>query len=174
MSSLIQTAIDLVKTHQELGVPIVFFLAFGESLAFVSLLLPATVILWGIGALIGVAGLDFLPLWVAAAAGAALGDWLSYWLGFHYHREIAAAWPLNRHPHLIARGHRAFERYGIYAVFLGRFFGPLRAVVPLIAGATTMARLPFQFANIASALLWAAVTLAPGAFGGPLIQAFFG
>ena len=54
MSSIVDTTLDLVKNHQEWAVPIVFLLAFGESLAFISLLIPATIILWGIGALIGV------------------------------------------------------------------------------------------------------------------------
>ena len=71
---------------------------------------------------------------------------------------------------MIERGHRMFERYGVFAVFFGRFFGPLRAIVPLIAGATTMALIPFQLANVASALLWSAVVLAPGAFGAEFVQ----
>ena len=170
MPSLVETTLELVKTHQEWAVPIVFLLAFGESLAFVSLLIPATIILWGIGALIGAAGLEFWPLWMGTAIGAMLGDWLSYWLGFHYHTQITGAWPLKNHPDMIERGHRLFERYGILAVFFGRFFGPLRAIVPLIAGATTMALIPFQMANVASALLWAAVVLAPGAFGAEFVQ----
>ena len=76
--------------------PIVFVLAFGESLAFVSLLLPATAILFGIGALIGATGIGFWPIWLAATLGAVLGDALSYWLGHHYKREIAGIWPLSR------------------------------------------------------------------------------
>jgi membrane protein DedA with SNARE-associated domain len=60
------------------GAAVVFALAFGESLAFISLLLPATMALFGIGALIGVSGIAFIPIFVAAACGAALGDWLSF------------------------------------------------------------------------------------------------
>ena len=50
-------------------------------------------------------------------------------------------------------------------VFLGRFFGPLRAVVPLVAGICGMAQIPFQAANVTSALVWATLILAPGVFG---------
>ena len=63
------------------------------------------------------------------------------------------------------RSHALFEKYGTAGVFIGRFFGPLRAVVPLAAGAAQMNPLPFQLANWSSALLWATVTLAPGALG---------
>ena len=73
-------------------------------------------------------------------------------------------------PLYVAMRERLFEKYGVMAVFIGRFFGPLRAVVPLIAGTATMPLIPFQLANVASALLWAAVVLAPGAFGAEFVQ----
>lgn len=165
IDGLVDPTIAFIKAHESWGPYIVLVLAFCESLAFVSLFIPATIILWGVGAAIGVAGLDFWPLWLAAAVGAALGDWLSYWIGYHYHHQIAGMWPLNRNPQLLPRGHRLFEKYGVMAVFIGRFFGPLRAVVPLIAGTATMPLLPFQLANWSSAFIWAAITLAPGAIG---------
>jgi len=154
-----------VRTHEGWALPIVFALAFGESLAFISLLLPATVALVAIGALIGASGISFVPIWLSASLGAALGDWLSYWLGMRFKQPIAHIWPLSRYPDLLPRGHQFVERFGIYAVFLGRFFGPLRATVPLAAGILEMPYLPFQFANFSSAFLWAAVLLAPGTFG---------
>lgn len=149
-------------------------LAFGESLAFVSLLLPATVILFALGGLIGAAELAFWPLWTAAAVGAILGDWLSFWLGRHYGAAIARMWPLCRHPTLIPRGHAFFERWGIAGIFFGRFFGPLRAAVPLVAGICAMPNSQFQLANVVSGLVWATGILAPGAFGLPWLGKWFG
>ena len=165
IDGFVEPTIAFIKTHEAWGPYIVLFLAFCESLAFLSLIIPATVILWGVGAAIGVAGLDFWPLWLAAATGAVLGDWLSYWIGYHYHHQIAQMWPLRNNPELLPRGHRLFEKYGVMAVFIGRFFGPLRAVVPLIAGTATMPQIPFQLANVSSALIWSAIMLAPGALG---------
>ncbi|MFM8992282.1 MAG: DedA family protein [Alphaproteobacteria bacterium] len=155
----------LVQKHHDWAAPVIFVLAFGESLALVSLLFPATVVLFGIGALIGAGGLDFWPLWLAAAIGAALGDSVSYWLGARYGQAIFAMWPLRRHPEMLPHGMRFFARWGVASVFLGRFFGPLRASVPLIAGICAMPRIPFQLANWGSALVWAAGILAPGAIG---------
>jgi membrane protein DedA with SNARE-associated domain len=143
----------------------VFGLAFGESLAFVSLLLPATVILLAAGGLIAAAGVGFWPAWAGAALGAALGDWFSFWLGYHYKDAIGRVWPLSRHPLLLPRGHAFFEKWGVLGVFFGRFFGPLRAAVPLVAGTCAMPQLPFQLANVASALVWATGVLAPGVLG---------
>jgi membrane protein DedA with SNARE-associated domain len=174
MDQMAESVLSFIRTHEAWGPPIVFALSFGESLAFVSLLLPATVILWGVGALIGASGLDFWSFWIAAAFGAALGDWFSYWLGYHYHQQIAGLWPLSRHPDLMPRAHRLFEKWGALGVFIGRFFGPLRAVVPLVAGAAQMPRWTFQAANWASAFVWAATTLGPGAFGVSWLKDWFG
>ena len=149
--------------HQAWAPWIVFVLAFGESLAFVSLILPATAILFGVGGLIGAAGIGFWPLWGAAALGAMLGDWLSYWFGRRYGHAIARLWPLSRHPDLLPRGEVFFRKWGILGVFIGRFFGPLRSAVPLVAGICMMRRMSFQIANIASAIIWATGVLTPGA-----------
>lgn len=154
--------VEFVRANEGWELPVVAALAFGESLAVVGLFVPATVALLGIGALIGASDIDFAPVWIAAAVGAALGDWLSYWFGLRFKATVAGLWPLTRYPDLIPKGEAFVQRFGIGAVFLGRFFGPARAAVPLAAGILAMPFWPFQFANVASALIWAAVLLAPG------------
>src|SRR5678815_3288461 len=76
-----QPIIDYVRLHQVWAAPIAFALCFAESLAFISLLIPAWAALVGIGALISASDLNFWPIWVAGSLGAAAGDWLSYWVG---------------------------------------------------------------------------------------------
>jgi membrane protein DedA with SNARE-associated domain len=154
--------IDFVGAHGAWAIPVVAALAFGESLAVISLVIPATVALVGIGALIGASNLHFLPIWVAAAIGASLGDWLSYWVGLKFKTAVARIWPLSRHPDLIPKGEAFVERWGVAAVFIGRFFGPARAAVPLAAGILMMPWWPFQLANFTSAFIWAGVLLVPG------------
>jgi membrane protein DedA with SNARE-associated domain len=165
MEEFAQHVIAYVQANRLWAAPIVFGLAFGESLAFISLLIPATIALVGIGALIGASGIDFLPIFIAGALGAACGDWLSYWIGWKFHTSLTRTWPFTRHPDIIPRGHAFVERWGIYAVFIGRFFGPLRASVPLAAGILEMPWWPFQIANFTSAFVWSGVLLGPGAFG---------
>ena len=160
-----QVVIDFVRENQVWGLPIVFALAFGESLVFVSLFIPAWAILVGIGALINASGIAFWPILIAAALGAAAGDWLSYWVGITFKEPIAHVWPLSKYPDLLPRGHAFMEKWGMLGIFIGRFFGPLRASVPLIAGILEMPYWHFQLANVASAFLWAYVLLIFGDFG---------
>lgn len=156
LDSTFAPLIDFVRTHKQWAAPIVLVLAFGESMAFISLILPFWGILVAIGSLIGVSNtVEFWSIMVAAAVGAALGDWLSFWLGRHYHEQIAKMWPLNKHPDLLPRGHAFFDKWGPWAVVLGRFSGPLRASIPIVAGAVRMHPPTFQLANWSSAFLWA-------------------
>ncbi len=164
--------ITFVKDHRSWVGPIVLLLAFGESLAFVSLILPFWGMLVALGALIGGSSSpEFWTVLVCAATGAALGDWFSYWLGLHYHEQIAKMWPLNKHPDLLPRGRAFFNKWGVWAIVLGRFSGPLRASVPIVAGAVEMPRPQFQLANWSSAFLWAGVLLV---FGDGISRAWSG
>jgi membrane protein DedA with SNARE-associated domain len=162
LHEITEFVVALVREHRAWAAPVVFVLAFGESFALVSLILPFWGMLVAIGAVMGLVGHEFVLVWLAASAGAALGDWVSYWLGYHFHDPIARMWPLSRHPDLLPRGHAFFEKYGAWAIVLGRFSGPFRASVPIVAGAAQMDRVKFQVANWSSALLWAFVLLAFG------------
>ncbi len=157
-----QQLVDFVRLHEAWAAPIVFALAFGESLAFISLLIPAWAALVGIGVLISSGNLNFWPVWVAGSIGAALGDWLSYWVGVKLGPPVAHVWPLSRHPELLPRGEAFVRRWGVLAIFIGRFFGPLRASVPLVAGIFHMPYWQFQVANFSSAFVWAGVLLTLG------------
>jgi membrane protein DedA with SNARE-associated domain len=157
--------LQLIRENERWAAPLVLALSFLESFAFVSLLVPATIILVGVGALIGATGIAFAPIYAAAVAGAFLGDWAAYELALWLGPRIASVWPISRDPTLLDRGSAWFTRWGIVAVFLGRFFGPMRAAIPLVAGVLRMSRMTFQLANIASALVWGAGILAPGTFG---------
>ena len=152
---------NFVRDHQGWAAPIVLVLAFGESLAFISLLVPAWGALVAIGALIGASGISFWPVWIAGGIGAALGDWVSYWFGFKYKEHVAQMWPLSKYPEILPRGEAFVRDWGVPSIFIGRFFGPLRASVPLAAGIFEMSYWRFQIANFVSALVWSATPRSP-------------
>jgi len=158
----VQPVADFVRVHEAWAAPIVFALAFMESLAFISLLVPAWGALVAVGVFIAQGEISFWPVWVAGSVGAALGDWLSYWIGRKLERSVQQIWPLSRHPDLIPRGEAFIKRWGALGIFIGRFSGPLRASVPLVAGIFEMPFWRFQIANFVSAFVWAGVLLTLG------------
>ena len=143
-----------------------FVVSFGESIAFLSLLFPGTAILLAAGTLIPSGIIPLWPVLLWSIAGATLGDSVSYGVGKHCGKALERSWPFTRHPDLIPRGTDFFKRYGGMSVFLGRFFGPLRAVIPLAAGLMRMPTERFWVANVASALVWGPSVLFPGALLG--------
>lgn len=153
---------EFVRTHQVWAIPIMFALAFAESLAFVSLILPAWGALVAIGVALGNSGVNLVPVWIAASIGAALGDWLSYWIGVKLEYRVQHMWPLSRYPGLVPRGEAFIKKWGMLGIFIGRFSGPLRASVPLVAGIFEMPYWRFQFANFTSAFVWAGALLLAG------------
>ncbi len=158
----VQPIADFARMHAAWAAPIVFALAFAESLAFVSLLVPAWGVLVLIGTIIQAGGLNFWPIWIAGSIGAALGDWLSYWIGRKLEHTVQHIWPLSKHPELIPKGETFIKKWGALGIFIGRFSGPLRASVPLVAGIFEMPFWRFQIANFSSAFVWAAVLLLLG------------
>ena len=163
--------VDFVREHQAWAAPIVFALAFAESLAFISLLVPAWGALVLIGGMIQAGGLNFWPIWVAGSIGAALGDWLSYWIGQKLEHRVQHIWPLSSHPELIPKGEAFIKKWGVLGIFIARFSGPLRASVPLVAGIFEMPFWRFQVANFVSAFIWAATLLLLGDVVSQALQA---
>lgn len=158
--------LDWLAAHPGWAGALVFAVAFGESLAIVGLIVPGAILMFGFGALIATGHLEFWPTMVWAAAGAIGGDGLSYWLGHRYREQLARVWPLSRHPGLLQRGVTFFNRHGGKSVVFGRFVGPLRAVIPAVAGMLHMPVMRFAAANVFSGVTWAPLYLLPGiAFG---------
>jgi len=161
---MVHEIVNFVAAHASWAGPIMFLLSFGESFAFLSLLFPGTTVMIAAGAFIPSGTLKFWPLVIACVTGATAGDAISFWLGRRYAHLIAQTWPFTRHPELLTRGFAFFQQQGGKSIFIGRFFGPLRAVIPLVAGISKMSPGRFWVANILSALVWAPALLLPGTF----------
>jgi membrane protein DedA with SNARE-associated domain len=162
LQSFAAEVVAFTRANQGWAPLIVAALCFAESLAVVSFFVPATVMLVGIGGLIGGAGLNFWPIWWGAVIGAILGDWLSYVVGYYFKESAHHHWPLSRYPEFTKRADDFMRKWGAMGVFIGRFSGPLRAFVPLAAGVFAVPQWKFQLANVTSAIVWGFVLLAPG------------
>lgn len=154
--------IDWLHLHPSLAGLAVFMISCAESLAIIGLVIPGSIVMPAIGSMVG-AGVLPGPLVISAAIlGAIVGDGVSYWLGYHYHSQIKRYWPFNRFPRLLKTGEQFFQKYGGLSVFIGRFAGPVRPIIPVVAGMMSMPPKRFLVANLSSAVAWSIVYMAPG------------
>jgi membrane protein DedA with SNARE-associated domain len=169
MHDIVNTCIEFLKQHSEWAGPIMFVVSFGESFVGLSLLFPGTTIMVIAGTLVlwplnphGI--FNVWPLLIGGICGAVLGDAISFAIGRRFGHLVEKHWYFVRHPDILKRGYGFFSRFGMASVFVGRFFGPVRAAIPLVAGIMEMPWRQFWFANVASALIWAPALLLLGTF----------
>ena len=165
-AELLESITQLIQQHPTWSGSLVFLVAMVESLAIIGFIVPGVAIMFAIGALISQGSLDLISTVIWAAAGASTGDALSFFLGYHYKERLYQLGWFKRHQHLLDDGHRFFEKYGVYSVLIGRFIGPIRAIIPLVAGILGMPIKHYIPVNIVASALWAPAYLVPGLFFG--------
>jgi membrane protein DedA with SNARE-associated domain/membrane-associated phospholipid phosphatase len=148
----------------------VFVMSFVESLAFVGILVPGIIILFGLGALISLGTMDVLPIWIWGSLGAFAGDIVSYAIGRRYRSHLVEIWPFSRFPKMLERGQEYFNVHGPKSLAIGRFIGPLRPVIPVTAGMLGLAPRRFLLVAIPACILWTPAYLVPGMLFGASLE----
>lgn len=162
MDSLLSPVSAFVSQHQAWAGPILGILTLLESMFLIGAFVPATALMLLAGGLIASGALDPVEVFFWCVAGAVLGDAISFQIGRHLGARALRHPALRSHRRVVARTRLYARRYGVVSVFVGRFFGPLRAFVPVMVGMLRMRTWVFQVANVTSAALWVGVLLAPG------------
>ena len=140
---------SLLPTIEHLGIIgywLVLFVSFIESLAFVGEFVPGGVFVIFAGFLSAQGYFDLGDLIWFAAIGSILGDNLSYWLGSKGMRFFRNKNRILKLSHL-EKGELFFKKHGEKSILLGRFIGPLRPIVPFVAGLFKMRQRTFLFWN---------------------------
>ncbi len=158
----LQLFTDWLHNNPQWGGIAAFLVAFAESLAFVGTIVPGSVTMTAIGVLIG-SGVLSTPLTLSLAIfGAIVGDSISYAAGYYLKDRLPKLWPFRRYPTLLNLAKKFFAKHGGKSVFLGRFIGPIRAMIPILAGMLHMKPLRFFPIDILAAIVWAPAYLLPG------------
>ena len=158
--------VDWASAHPGLVIAAGFVLALVEALAVIGIIMPGIFLLFVLGALVGWDPVLLAPVAAAVLAGAIAGDGLSYWLGRRYRDRLHRVWPFASSPHWLEYGESFFRAHGGKSVFLGRFVGPLRPVIPLVAGSLGMPPREFMPRMLVACTLWTPLMLAPGVLFG--------
>jgi undecaprenyl-diphosphatase len=157
---------DWIQAHPNWAGLFVLVVSALESFLVVGLFVPGTVVMFGIGAMIAAGSMDLLPTLVWATVGAVIGDGTSYFIGRYYHQRLRIMWPFRKYPEMIGRGVEFFHRHGGKSIVMARFVGPVRPLVPAVAGMLNMPVDRFFVVNILSAMLWAPAYILPGVLFG--------
>jgi membrane protein DedA with SNARE-associated domain len=138
-----------------------------ESAAFIGLVVPGETVMLLAGVVAALGGVDLVGVMVVGAIGAVLGDQIGYRLGQAFGsalrrghiggRAMAERW---------ARAEELVAGRGGPAVFVARWIGVLRAVVPAAAGAAGLPRRMFTAWNALGGTLWAISVVGAGYLAG--------
>jgi len=156
-----------------------FIVACSECLAIVGLLMPGTVLLFAIAVMAGSGALGLGETLLLGFFGGLLGDLLSYGLGFRFKDRIGQLPGLRTHPEWLSSTERYFQRFGAVSLLIGRYIGPLRPLLPMVAGMLRMPFIQFLLISLLAAAGWSIAYLLPGWATGaalrlPLPQGFWG
>jgi membrane-associated protein len=162
VAAFIDPLIALVSAHAWLAYLTLFLAALLEAVPIMGSVIPGSTIILALSALVPGGELKLEWVLAAAIAGALLGDGSAFWIGHRTKREILNTWPMSRYPRVVAQSEAFFRRWGALAVFFARFVPPIRAFVPITAGAVGMPPLRFYAVNIPAILLWAPAHVLPG------------
>jgi len=146
--------------------PVVVYVLVGLVIALESMgiPLPGEVILVSAALMAARQELDISPLWVAvaASAGAIAGDSIGYLAGRRWGDRmfgvLGRRFPRQAAPDRLAYAEHVFTRYGVWAVFFGRFVALLRIFAGPVAGALRMPYPRFLAANALGGIVWAGGT----------------
>ncbi|MBV8917837.1 DedA family protein [Bradyrhizobium sp.] len=162
MATFIDPLIAFVSAHAWLAYLTLFLAALLEAVPVIGSVVPGSTVILALSALVPSGDLKLAWVLLAAIAGAVLGDGSAFWIGHRAQREILGTWPLSNYPRVIAQSEAFFKKWGTWAVFFARFVPPIRAFVPVTAGALDMAPARFYAVNIPAILLWAPAHVLPG------------
>ncbi|WP_422667094.1 DedA family protein [Buchnera aphidicola] len=149
---------------------IVGIVSFLESLALVGLLLPGVIFMTTLGTLIGESKLSFYPAWMAGTVGCLFGDWISYYLGLYFNNWLHNLNFLKKNQILLEKTKFVLSKHSLITILIGRFIGPTRPLVPMVAGMLKLPLKKFIIPNIIGCFLWPPIYFFPGIVTGIAIN----
>ncbi|CAL4042241.1 Inner membrane protein YabI [Buchnera aphidicola (Phyllaphis fagi)] len=141
---------------------IILIITFLESLALVGLLLPGIVFMTTIGTMIGNGKLSFYPSWITGILGCLLGDYLSYYIGWKFKNWIYNIKLFQKNITLFNKIKNTIHQYSMFTILIGKFIGPTRPLIPMIAGMLKLPMKNFIPPSIIGCILWPLIYFLPG------------
>ncbi len=143
----------------------VFVISLIESVPIIGTLTPGTLLLLTFGFISSQGHANVFIIVALVAIGSVIGDTIAYYLGkygftfFSNHRLVLKYGQLKS-------AQAFFNKHGGKSVLFARFVGPIRPIVPLLAGALDMPIQKFLLWNVSGSIAWASIYITLGYFFG--------
>jgi membrane protein DedA with SNARE-associated domain len=154
--------LEFVQANQSMAPLAIFLMAMGETIVIVSVFIPSTFLLFAIGGIMAAAGVPLMPSLLAGWLGASLGFSIMYLVSASTGDRILTFWPFRTYTETVGKTIAFSRKWGVWGVMIGHFAGPLRVLIPIVAGISRMRPIPFMAANLLGALGWIVTFFAPG------------
>ena len=170
MQTYLNDLIGFVSVHALSAYLAIFLAALFEAIPIFGSIIPGSTVILALSALVPSGNLKLVPVLAAAFLGAVIGDGLAYLVGYRSKESVLSAWPMSKYPNLVEDSKNFFHKYGTLAVFFARFVPPVRAFVPITAGALSMPPITFFAVNIVAVGLWAPAMVLPGVLAASAVE----
>lgn len=161
---------DFIPESLAYSILLVGIVSFLESLALIGLLLPGIILMTTFGTFIGDGKLSFYPAWISGTIGCFLGDWVSYFIGLYFKDWLSNIKFIKNNQELFNKTKEKMYKHSMLAIIIGRFIGPTRPILPMVAGMLKLPLKKFIFPSIIGCVLWPPVYFFPGIVTGITIN----
>ena len=146
---------EFVAAHGAWVYALLFAIVFTETGVVIWPFMPGDSLLFVVGALAAVGGMDIVTVMAVLVSAALCGDnanyWIGRWAGPKVFRARDSRWFSRKY---LERAHAFYERHGGKAIIIARFLPIVRTYVPFVAGIGTMSYARFLGFSVVGALLW--------------------
>ena len=167
---MIHDIVQYVSGHPAQAYGALFLAALLEAVPVLGSFIPGSTIILSLSALTATGDLNLVTVLASTIAGALIGDGSAFWLGHRNQGKLDRIWPLDHYPEVVRESEALFEKYGGAAVLAARFLPPVRAFVPVVAGALGMTPRRFYPRSALAIALWAPAHVVPGYLAGTAYQ----
>lgn len=170
LNAILHIDVTLLQWAQDYG-PFIYFIlfliVFCETGLVVTPFLPGDSLLFAVGALAATQNFlkieHIIPLLILAAV---MGDSTNFFIGKKWGVRLFQMNIMILNPEYLKRTEQFFEKRGVWAVSLSRFFPILRTFSPFFAGMSRMNYRKFLFLSFSGSILWVFIFALAGYYFG--------
>ena len=143
-----------LREHQHYALLVVTLIAFLEAFVGIGLFLSGAILL-SVCTLLYVEQIASLQQMLPMAfLGALLSDHSGYYIGRSIGPRLHQTSFAIKRAKRLEKAEQSISKYGVFAIFIGRFVTPIRSIVPLVIGVSGMGRVRYSTFDLVACATW--------------------